>query len=132
MFVDASALIAMLAGEPEADSLADRLEHGETRLTSAIAMWEAVAGLVRTYGLPVEHARRKVDDLVAVAGLDCVAIGQQEWATAVDAFARYGKGRHPAKLNLGDCFAYACARTNGVPLLYKGNDFSRTDLAGPG
>ena len=57
-----------------------------------------------------------------------VAVGDAECRLALDAYARFGKGRHPARLNMGDCFAYACARSHGVPLLYKGDDFALTDI----
>lgn len=63
------------------------------------------------------------------AGLDVVPIGAAETEEALDAHDRYGKGRHRARLNMGDCFAYACAKTNGAELLYKGDDFVHTDLA---
>jgi ribonuclease VapC len=58
-----------------------------------------------------------------------VAITDREWVISAEAYARFGKGRHPAALNMGDCFAYACAESNSARLLYKGDDFSRTDLA---
>ena len=60
--------------------------------------------------------------------IEVIGIGPAEGDLALDAFERYGKGRHPARLNMGDCFAYACARTHGVPLLFKGDDFSHTDI----
>lgn len=59
---------------------------------------------------------------------EIVTIGKAEQRLALDAYARFGKGQHPAKLNMGDCFAYACARANGLPLLFKGNDFGQTDI----
>lgn len=64
-----------------------------------------------------------------VLALELVVIGSQELGIALDAYEAYGKGRHRAKLNMGDCFAYACAKTNGARLLYVGNDFTHTDLA---
>jgi ribonuclease VapC len=70
-----------------------------------------------------------VNDFVASATLEIVPIGKAEYAEAFRAFARFGKGRHPARLNLGDCFAYACARLHQAPLLFKGDDFTRTDVA---
>jgi ribonuclease VapC len=77
----------------------------------------------------VGAARRQVDRFLRLAGVRIVEIGDDELARALDAFDRYGKGRHPARLNMGDCFAYACAKTQGVPLLFKGDDFGQTDIA---
>lgn len=70
-------------------------------------------------------------EVLAYAGsaeITIIEIGAREATMAVNAFARFGKGLHPAKLNMGDCFAYACAKTHGVPLLYKGDDFALTDI----
>ena len=67
--------------------------------------------------------------LAETLALRLVAISERELAVALDAYQAYGKGRHPAGLNMGDCFAYACAKANGAKLLYKGDDFARTDLA---
>jgi len=63
-----------------------------------------------------------------LAGIEILAVPPEAEAGALDAYDRFGKGRHPAGLNFGDCFAYACARAHGVPLLYKGNDFPLTDI----
>ncbi|MEF2550646.1 type II toxin-antitoxin system VapC family toxin [Aurantimonas sp. A2-1-M11] len=65
---------------------------------------------------------------MSAAGIDLVAIPPVATSTAIEAYARYGKGRHPAALNFGDCFAYACARHFNLPLLFKGDDFARTDI----
>jgi ribonuclease VapC len=79
----------------------------------------------------VAEAREDVMEFLGMAGIRVVAIDQADADTALDAFSRYGKGRgHPAQLNLGDCFAYAVTRNRGVPLLFKGDDFSKTDIAG--
>ncbi len=127
-FVDASAMIAMMAGESDADDLADRLGRYQPRLCSAISIWETVAGLHRSYAFAPGAARAAVESFVALNNLRLVAIGADESEVALAAYAAFGKGRHPAALNLGDCFAYACARVNRVPLLYRGNDFLRTDI----
>lgn len=128
VFVDASALIALIAGEPGADELADRLSADPVRLVSPLSAWETVAGLCRTHAFSVPAARATLDRFVDAIGLRVVAISDRELVAALDAYARYGKGRHPAALNLGDCFAYACARANGASLLYKGDDFAKTDI----
>jgi ribonuclease VapC len=129
LFADASALIAIIAGEADADALADVLESDGGRLCSAVAVWESVAGLGRSYSLAVPTAREQVARFLREGGFQVVGIGERELRLAIDAHARYGKGRHPAALNMGDCFAYACAKANNAKLLYKGEDFSRTDLA---
>ena len=134
MFVDASAIVAILTREPEADRLADALGAAAGPITSAIAIFEAVAGLCRKRHVSVEEATEDVRAFLAVAGVRPVAITEDAADGALLAFSRYGKGRgHPAQLNLGDCFAYAVARTHGVPLLFKGEDFDKTDItAAPG
>ena len=68
--------------------------------------------------------------VLAFAGIRTIEIGPAEALAALDAYARFGKGRHPARLNMGDCFAYACARIHNAPLLFKGEDFARTDVVG--
>ena len=129
MFLDASAIIAMLADEANGDVFSDALSTAENRLTSPIAVWEAVAGLVKEYSLSVREARAKVADFLAVAGINTVAIGPSELAVAIDAYDQFGKGRHPARLNMGDCFAYAAARCNGASILHKDDGFYLTDAA---
>ena len=129
LFVDASAFIAMIAGEKDADALADTLQADHDRLCSAISVWETVAGLCRSHGCSVPEAREQVRRFLDPGGFRFVPVGEREAAIAADAYARYGKGRHPAALNMGDCFAYACATAQGARLLHKGGDFRRTDLA---
>jgi ribonuclease VapC len=128
MFVDASAFCAILLGEPDRDSFEKRLAAVNGATTSAIAIWETACSLVRGKGLSVAAARAEVEAYLALAEIRVVAVGEPEAGVAMDAFARFGKGIHPAKLNMGDCFAYACAKTNRVPLLYKGDDFALTDI----
>jgi ribonuclease VapC len=128
MFIDASAFCALLFAEPEADQLVCKLEAAEVRLSSPIAVFETVLAVAREVGDGVPAARRTVARLVVDLGVRIVGIGAGEQEAALDAFERFGKGRHPARLNMGDCFAYACARTNSVPLLFTGDDFSKTDV----
>ncbi|WP_312489324.1 type II toxin-antitoxin system VapC family toxin [Sphingomonas sp.] len=129
LFVDASALVAIILKEPDVDILADRLERYERRLTSAIALWETMAAVRRARDTSVELAWAEVERFRTALGLKLIPIGAQEVQQAVIAHARYGKGHHPARLNMGDCFAYACAHGQGAELLYKGDDFALTDLA---
>lgn len=127
MFIDASALCALIFAEPEADEMVSKIEAAEVRLSSSVAVFETVLAVAREIGDGIPAARRTAARLIADLGIRIVAIGGAEQEAALDAYERFGKGRHPARLNMGDCFAYACARTNGVPLLFKGDDFVHTD-----
>ncbi len=130
IFVDASAIVAIVANEPEADAFADAIEGHNDRCYCAVGAWEAAHAVARLRGVSLRAAADAVGEFVSEAGLRIADIGDAERHEAIDAAARYGKGsEHPARLNMGDCFAYACAKTNGAILLYKGNDFSQTDLA---
>lgn len=128
MFVDASALVAILTAAPERSVLLGRLDGVETTLISSIAVFETVAAVARKKVMSLADAEAEVEAFIRVAGLRVVPITELESRAALAAHARYGKGRHPARLNLGDCFAYACARVHGVPLLYVGDDFPQTDI----
>ena len=129
MFVDSSAIVAILTAEEDADALADRIEAADAPVTSAIAIFEAALGIARKRYATVEETRDDVRTFLEAAGIEVVSIGGTEAEAALLAFSRYGKGRgHPAQLNMGDCFAYAVAKTRNLPLLYKGNDFSQTDI----
>ena len=130
IFVDASALVGILNREADAAELAARLDAAEDRLTSLMAIYEATLGVWRRNRGTVEESRQDVMDLIARAGIRVVAITPAEADIALAAFARYGKGQgHPAQLNIGDCFAYAAARHHGAALLFKSDDFARTDIA---
>lgn len=129
MFVDASAILAILNDEPEAADFADALERSGRAITSPIAVSEAVVGLCRLRHVTVEDAASDVAEFLALAGVDCQPLTAEDGQAALAAFARFGKGRgHPAQLNLGDCFAYAAARRRNLSLLFKGSDFSQTDI----
>jgi len=129
MFVDASAIVAILTREPEADALADVLESARSPITSPIAVFEAALGICRKRHASVEEAGEDVREFLGVAGVRTVSITEREAETALAAFSRYGRGRgHPAQLNLGDCFAYAMAKNHRTALLFKGDDFDKTDI----
>jgi ribonuclease VapC len=128
IFVDASALIAIIAEAEPAVRVADALETDPIRLCSAISVWESFAALRRSHAFKILEARALVARYLDVGGIEFVGIGEAEYAVAVDACARFGKGRHPAALNMGDCFAYACARMHGARLLFIGEDFRKTDI----
>ncbi len=130
MFVHASALLAILLAEPEADEFAEILEQAEIRLTSPVAMFETVVVLMNRKGVSRAVAEEYVRAILNSGNIAVAGITDEIGRAALDAFERYGKGRgHPAQLNMGDCFAYSAARVHGVSLLYKGNDFAETDLA---
>jgi ribonuclease VapC len=132
MFVDASAIVAMLTREAEADLFLDLVEAAPAPITSAIAIFEAVLGICRKRQSSIAHAQDDVWQFLTAANIRVVDISEAAVSEALSAFAQYGKGRgHPAQLNLGDCFAYAVAKLNDAPLLFKGDDFSKTDIALP-
>ncbi len=128
MFVDASALCAMLTNENDASELLTRMQRHTRRITSPLAIWETVVAVSRILDLPMDDVRQVVEDYLALTGVVVSAVPAQAAAIATQAFDRFGKGRHPARLNFGDCFAYACARCFDMPLLFKGGDFSLTDI----
>lgn len=128
MFADASALTAILLKEPDEASLVARMQPYSLRVTSPLAVWETVMAVSRGLGLSIAMAEVAVENLLKVTQIEVRSLPPEVRHVAVEAHARFGKGRHPAALNFGDCFAYACARHARVPLLYKGDDFSRTDI----
>ncbi|SRR5579859_1679778 len=128
MFVDASALTAMMTDEADARALLARLQNYRSRTTSPLAVWETGIAVARILDLPIPDAATAVEDFLKLAGITVAPVAPETRAIALDAYDRYGKSRHPAALNFGDCFAYACARHENVPLLYKGDDFPRTDI----
>ena len=128
IFVDASAMVAILTAEPKAAALAQSLQAASQPVTSAIAIYETTLAVRRKREGSVAETEADVMDFVQAAGIRVVPIGVSEVAAALDAFSRYGRGQgHPARLNMGDCFAYAVARTNGAALLFMGDDFAQTD-----
>lgn len=125
MVVDTSAIMAILQREPEADAFAQALEQADVKLVSTVSVLEAGILARSRKG---ERGSGEVDALLATADLQPVAFDIEQAAVARAAFDRYGKGRHPAALNFGDCAVYALAATQGLPLLFKGQDFAKTDL----
>jgi ribonuclease VapC len=128
MFLDASALCAMITDEEDAKFLAQKLEMSNVRRTSPLAVWESVINVSRILLLEHDVARKLVDDFLAEMTISVIAIEAEMTPLALDARRDFGKGRHPAALNFGDCFAYACAKHHKLPLLFKGNDFALTDI----
>jgi ribonuclease VapC len=122
MIVDTSALIAMLREEPEAEAFRERLLGAANVRVSAGTLVEARIVAARTDN--DGELRRLLD----TAAAEIVPFDARQAELAFDGFIRFGRGRHPAGLNLGDLFAYALARTAGEPLLFKGGDFGQTDV----
>ena len=125
MVLDTSAVLAILFGEPEAEDFARTLADADTRLMSAFSVLEASVVVMTKKG---EAAVRELDLLLHTASIDVVPFDADQAALARSAYEKFGKGRHRARLNLGDCCSYALARTSGEPLLFKGSDFSETDI----
>ncbi|MDX8440502.1 type II toxin-antitoxin system VapC family toxin [Mesorhizobium australafricanum] len=136
MFVDASVIVAILNQEPGWEELSKQLSGPVDFYVSAMVRFEATQALARAgagsrkpTAEALLKARDLVDQLIVEIGGENVSIGDEIGSRAIDASARYGKAvGHQADLNLGDCFAYACAKALGIPLLHKGNDFLLTDL----
>ena len=127
MVIDTSALIAIAFREPERRPFGRAILLADRRLLSAASAVEFVA---------VYAGRRRQDDSLSVLDrltgalqIETAPVDDVQWRAAADALIRFGKGRHPARLNLGDSFAYALAKVTGEPLLYKGADFAQTDIA---
>jgi ribonuclease VapC len=126
MVVDSSALIAVLCGEAEGPALIEALASPERKLMSAVNRLETAIVLEARKG---EAGARSLSRLMATADVETIAFDAGQAEIALDAWRRYGKGRHPAGLNLGDCAAYALAALTKEKLLFEGDDFTHTDIA---
>ncbi len=126
MVIDTSALLAILQDEPERRSFNEAIEAAESRVMSVANYVEVSIVVESRHGA---EGLRELDRFVDRAGIELVGVDVGQGKIARDAFSRFGKGRHPAALNFGDCFAYALARILAQPLLFKGDDFLKTDLA---
>jgi ribonuclease VapC len=126
MVIDSSAIVAILFGEPEARAFAHAIDQDPMRLMSAVSVLEATMVVESELG---EAGGRELDLLLHRAGIEVIGFPAEQLDAARHAFRGYGRGRHPAGLNFGDCFSYALAKSTGQPLLFKGNDFARTDVA---
>jgi len=129
VFIDSSALVALLAREPDHPRIAAAIERAEFRRTVAIVRLEAAMVLATRLNLEPTVTDAAISATFAEAAIDVVPITDGVAQAAVIAFSRYGKGRgSPARLNLADCLIYAAAKVAGAPLLYLGDDFSHTDI----
>lgn len=126
MVIDSSAVLAIFADEPEAESFERALSVDPVRLMSAANVLEAAIVIEARWG---DAGGIHYDLWLQKAAIETIPVERSHVEAARRAWRRFGKGRHPAGLNFGDCFAYALAAMTGEPLLYKGDDFSRTDLA---
>jgi ribonuclease VapC len=125
MVIDTSALLAILNDEPERRTFNEAIERAETRVLSTAGFVETSIVIESRYGA---EGLRDLDLFLSRAGIELVPVDAEQAHLAREAYGRFGKGKHPAGLNFGDCFSYALARFRGEPLLFKGADFAKTDL----
>ena len=125
MVIDASALIAILLGEPDAEAFAVAIANDPRRLISSFSALEVSIVIESKKG---EAGGRELDLLMHRSQIQIVSMDSEQAELARIAWRNYGKGRHPAGLNIGDCCSYALSKFSGEPLLFKGDDFSKTDL----
>lgn len=125
MILDSSAILAVVFREPECETLLDRIESSQAVAVGAPTLAETGIVLHARIGEP---SRGMLERLLDELAIQEIPFGEVHWRETVDAFRRFGKGRHPAALNFGDCMTYATARLAGEPLLFVGDDFTRTDL----
>lgn len=125
MVIDTSALVAIMTAEPSADRLVVAVESESHRLVSAATVVEASLVLLGRYG---DGGDAQLDRLLRSIGAEVVPVGEEQVTLARDAALRFGKGRHPAALNFGDCFSYALSVARREPLLFVGDNFSKTDV----
>ncbi|HEX3838795.1 MAG TPA: type II toxin-antitoxin system VapC family toxin [Steroidobacteraceae bacterium] len=128
MVFDTSALLAILFDEPERRAFTEAIEATEVRLLSAASFVEASMILESRHGA---EGVRALDRLLAAANVEIIAVDLPQAHAAREAFRQFGKGRHPAGLNFGDCFSYALAKGRSEPLIFKGGEFSQTDILLP-
>jgi ribonuclease VapC len=126
MVIDTSALLAIVFDEPDGDALLEQITSDPVRLVSAATLLEA--GIVADNS-PNPRKGPTLDVALAMLAVRVVPVTEEQARAAREAYRRFGKGNHPAALNFGDCFAYALSLLSGEPLLFKGNDFARTDVA---
>jgi ribonuclease VapC len=123
--VDTSAILAVLYREAEFNEFTQLITDADSCLLSAVSYFEASMVLI---GRGTPQAWIELDAFLTRTGIELVPFDRELAKSARDAFTRFGRGRHPARLNFGDCVSYALARARGLPLLYKGEDFAKTDV----
>ena len=125
MVLDTSAIVAILFREADRLVFQSAIAEADQCILSAVTRVEAALVVEGRKG---EDGGTDLERLLSTCGAEVAAVSPEQAALAIDAFRRYGKGRHPAGLNLGDCFSYALARASGQALLFKGDDFKQTDI----
>jgi len=125
MVIDTSALVAILLGEPESKAIAKAIAHDNKRLISAFSLLETSIVIEAKKG---EAGGRELDILLHHTRVEIISMNPEQAEAARKAWRDYGKGRHAAALNIGDCCSYALAKISGEPLLFKGDDFIKTDI----
>jgi len=123
--VDTSAIVAILLGEPEGARFRDVIDQASQCLVTAVSRVEMSLVLE---GRKADIGRVELENILRLTGVEIVAVTPAHADIAIEAFRRFGRGRHKAGLNMGDCFSYALARALDIPLLFKGDDFARTDI----
>ena len=132
MFIDTSVIVAILSEESDADLYTLRIADSSIRLTSSVVVLEAAMRLSSKLDVAPLDVQNRIERLFESLRIEIMPIDADHARIAVQAFATYGKARgHPAQLNLADCLSYACAKSKGLPILFKGDDFSRTGMAAP-
>lgn len=126
--IPALAIVAMMTDENDARTLAARLQQADKRMTSPESVWEAAVSVARILGIEIALAATAVEAFLSSMSITVMATPPRAAILALEAFDTFGKGRHHASLNFGDCMSYACARYYRAPLLFKGNDFIHTDI----
>ena len=127
MVIDSSALIAILTHEAEKEQFLDAIVRTPQRFLSSANLLETAIVMTNRVG---QLGGKLLDEFISASGITVVSVTLEQINIARQAFYQYGKGRHPAALNFGDCFAYSLAKFLNQPLLFKGTDFSQTDLIG--
>ena len=125
MVIDTSAIVAILQNEAEQDAFIEAIESADICLVSATSFFEASIVILTRYGM---DGILDLDLFMAKAGIEISSVDSDQANIARRAFRDFGRGRHPAELNFGDCFSYALAKSLDLPLLFKGSDFSKTDI----
>lgn len=125
MIIDSSALVAVILEEIGFDHLVEKMDTAKALAIGAPTLFETRLVLAKK---PVDNARQRLNDFLETIDAGIVPFTFEHVTAAIEAYERYGKGRHPAQLNFGDCMSYAIARVSRQPLLYIGDDFSKTDI----
>ena len=128
MLIDSSALVAIMTDEEDSFFFATKMSVDPVRITIPTVVWEVVVNVARKRDLQVVEAKFELQRFLDALDIEVVAIPPEVGIAAIDAYDRFGKGRHPAALNFGDCMVYAASKVLNQPLLFKGTDFTQTDV----